>query len=154
MLFTILAAIVISLIIIALHITISRERSKIVGKVTDITLVSERKGDNEMASLLTYKIGLPTSDSHDAASKKLRVSESRTGGDTKDTDVDVSLADTETLIEVEENAVVVLIVEIVDDAGNVATSEAVEFTATDTLPPNIVGTLEVLSLESERPAPE
>ncbi len=127
------------------------------GKKTDTgwgvpNLISERKGDNGM-DILKYNVGLPTSDSPDLAEKVLLIDETDVDGNVLDQkEVALELDANTAEFEVFQDSEVTLKLKVVDDGGNAAESEALTFTALDTLPPTLSGGFTALELVSERSA--
>ena len=102
-----------------------------------------------MADLLTYRVSAPAPVDADVVARELLVV---VNGLPKPVAVFPASTTDLGVVEVEQDAEVIVSLRDVDDASNYSEPAVLEFVATDTLPPAQPGSLGVV-LESERPAP-
>lgn len=114
----------------------------------------QERGDSNMPDVLIYEVELPlVPESSDVASQELKI---LVGGDEQI----ITLPPTATKaegVEVLQDADVRLELRYIDDAGNRSAPGAINFTATDTIPPDAPGPFGAITLvgeEEERPPAE
>lgn len=105
-----------------------------------------RKASGAMADVLTYRVGVAAPVDNDVVARKLTVT---VNGDVRPVVEFAGDATDLGTVDVPQDAVVVLSLVDVDDAGNVSTPAVLEFQAADTVPPQQPGAFTV-ALVGER----